>query len=143
MKKALFIVGPTAVGKTKLAVEVSQKIPSVLISADSIQVYRGANIISGKDHPKDTKIELIDVIPPTESFSVRDFVHRVKAIVEPLEQQILPVIVGGTGLYVNSLFSKIDTVNIPQNESLREELSQLDTEALQEKLKEVDSENLS
>lgn len=135
MKKAIFIVGPTAVGKTSLAVKISQKIPSILISADSIQVYRGADIISGKDHPIDVKIELIDVLDPTQSFNVRDFTRRVRPLVDASRK--LPVIVGGTGLYTKALYENIETINVPPDEELRSDLELLTTQELQKKLKEL------
>lgn len=140
MKRAVFIVGPTATGKTVLAVELSKKIPSILISADSIQVYRGADIISGKDHPKNTKIELVDILPPTQSFSVRDFVDRVRQITERSNK--IPIIVGGTGLYTQALFQNIKTINIPPNEKLREKLSKLSVEQLQKKLRKLNADKL-
>lgn len=142
MKKVLFIVGPTAVGKTALALKIAQSISSVLISADSIQVYRGADIVSGKDHPKDVKIELVDILPPTESFNVRDFSDRVREIVNE-ESKRLPIIVGGTGLYTKSLFTNVETITIPQNKELRTKLDILSVEELQEKLKEINPDKLS
>ncbi len=136
MKKALFIVGPTAVGKTVLAVKINKKIPSILISADSIQVYRGADIISGKDHPGNLKIELIDILPPTESFSVADFVDRVRKIMN--ESNKIPIIVGGTGLYTKALFENIETINVKPNKRLRKKLLSLTIENLQNELKKLD-----
>lgn len=140
MKKAIFIVGPTAVGKTSLAVKINHKISSLLISADSIQVYRGADIISGKDHPKDVKIELVDIFPPTESFSVRDFVDRVNLLAKKSElKQKIPIIVGGTGMYIKSLFTNIETINIKPDEQLRSKLGDLSIEELQQKLRNLDA----
>lgn len=136
MKKAIFIVGPTAVGKTDLAFEVSRTFPSVLISADSVQVFRGADIISGKD--KKFPTELLDVIKPTQSFSVRDFVERVRPHVEKASREHkIPIIVGGTGFYVDAIFGKIDTIAIPPNKDLRLNLEKLTIKALQEKLRKV------
>ncbi len=140
MIKAIFIVGPTAVGKTALAIKISKKFPFVLISADSIQVYRSADIISGKDHPKNIHIELIDILPPTNPFNVRDFVDKVRIIVDdPKNQLKTPIIVGGTGLYVKALFDSIDTINVHPNKKLREELSRLNVSQLQEKLRSLDA----
>lgn len=150
MKKALFIVGPTAVGKTALAVDISKIHSSVLISADSVQVYRGADIISGKDLPAGrqviqnneyydlgfTKLYLTSIFPPTKSFSVRDFVSQVSQILDNNDK--FPIFVGGTGLYVNSLFTKIETINIPPNIKLRTVLIRLNVVDLQRKLKELD-----
>ncbi|HVZ11753.1 MAG TPA: tRNA (adenosine(37)-N6)-dimethylallyltransferase MiaA [Patescibacteria group bacterium] len=133
MKRALFIVGPTAVGKTDLAFFLSSKISSILISADSVQVYRGADIISGKD--KAVHTELIDVSSPYEQFSVRDFVMQVQKLVNQAKtDNKIPIIVGGTGFYLDALFGKYQTVSIPPNDKLREELSNNSIEELQEKL---------
>lgn len=144
MKKALFIVGPTAVGKTALACKISQKIPSVLISADSIQVYKWLDIISGKDHPKGTEIFLIDVISPFENFSVGKYLRLVKPIIaRVLSGNKVPIIVGGTGLYVDSLFTKIDTITIPPNEKLREKLQNKSVEELQIVLRKINPQKIS
>lgn len=136
MKKAIFIVGPTAVGKTALAVKLHKKIPSILISADSIQVYRGADIISGKDHSNDTLIELIDILPPKKSFSVAEFVDKVRKIVAKSNK--IPVIVGGTGLYTKALFENIETINVRPNKILRKKLSKFSVKDLQKELKKLD-----
>ena len=142
MKKALFIIGPTSVGKTDLAFKLSSVIPSVLISADSVQVYRGADIISGKD--RSVKTFLLDILSPNRSFSVRDFVERVKPLVEKAyDEQKIPIFVGGTGFYSDALFSKIDTLTIPPDKTLREKLKKLPAEKLQEKLKNLSRERFN
>ena len=142
MRKALFIVGPTAVGKTDLAFYLSKKVPSVLISADSVQVFKGADIISGKDNSVAT--ELIDLVSPTQEFSVSDFVKSVRPIVEKaFSQRKIPIIVGGTGFYVDALFGKIDTISIPPNKILRTKLEKLSVIELQEQLKKVNSKRFS
>ena len=134
MKKALLIVGPTGIGKTDLAVYLSKKFPSTLISADSIQVYRGADIISGKDRSVPTY--LVDVLSPSQSFSVREFIEKVRPLVEKAKKENkLPIIVGGTGFYIDALFGKIETINIPPNQKLRKKLEKLSIESLQKKLK--------
>jgi tRNA dimethylallyltransferase len=140
VKRAIFIVGPTAVGKTDLAFKISKNVPSVLISADSVQVYRGADIISGKDNSVPT--HLLDILPPTKSFSVHDFVERGHPIIEMAQKQRkIPIIVGGTWFYSDALFKKIDTLYIPPDEALRKHLSNLTVKKLQEKLKNVNSEH--
>lgn len=136
MKKALFIVGPTSVGKTDLAFKLSSVIPSVLISADSVQVYKGADIISGKN--KTFSTQLLDIVDPTGQFSVRNFVQLVPPIVKKAHsEQKIPIIVGGTGFYTDALFSKIDTINVPPNFKLRVELDKLTVKELQQKLKKL------
>ncbi len=137
MKRVLIIVGPTAVGKTDIAFSLSRAFPSVLISADSVQVFRGADIISGKDHSYPT--ELLDVVDSTEYFSVRDFVEQARPIVKKaLDSNKISIIVGGTGFYTDALFGKIDTINIPPDLELREKLKDFSVGQLQNKLKERD-----
>lgn len=132
----MFIVGPTASGKTALAFGISKKIPSVLISADSIQVYRGADIISGKDKSHPTF--LLDIISPDEPFSVRDFVEHVRPIVyQAFKEHRVPIIVGGTGFYAEALFRNIDTINVPPNHKVREELEKLSLAELQKELQKL------
>ena len=99
-----------------------------------MQVYRGANIISGKD--KTLPTQLLDIVDPMGQFSVRNFVQLVRPIVKKAHSQHkIPIIVGGTGFYVNALFGKIDTISIPPNKNLREKLEKLSIESLQKKLK--------
>lgn len=139
MKRALFIVGSTAIGKTNLAFKISKTFQSILISADSIQVYQGADIISGKDRSVETF--LLDVILPHKSFSVREFIERISPLVEKAKKENkIPVIVGGTGFYIDALFGKIDTISIPPNKALREKLEKLNVRELQKELKKLSSE---
>jgi tRNA dimethylallyltransferase len=146
--KVLLIVGPTAVGKTALAFEISKKIPSVLISADSVQVFRGTDIVSGKDLPKSAKFEqghyvigsvplyLVDTISPTEHFSVYDFISETAKIISLASaEHKIPIIVGGTRFYVEVLTSSIDTLSIPPHQELRDKLNKLSVSKLQEMLK--------
>ena len=152
VKKALFIIGPTAVGKTDLAFKISQKIPSALISADSVQVYKGLDIISGKDLPKDVKfvsdhyeinslyIYLLSAVSPFEPFSVYDFAKKAEKILDKIhEDKKIPIIVGGAGFYVNSLIKGIETLKIPPDTQLRQKLLNFSVEKLQEELKKINS----
>lgn len=142
MKRAIFIVGPTAVGKSKVAFKISKKIPSVLISADSVQVYRGADIISGKDRSVPTY--LLDILSPNQSYSVRGFVESVCPIVEKSEnQRKIPIIVGGTGFYIDALFGNMDTISIPPNLKLRTRLKGLGVDKLQAELQKANPERLA
>lgn len=123
MNKLLAIVGPTATGKTNLALKLSIQQPSILISADSRQVYKGMDIVTGKDHPKDVTIYGIDLISPNESCSVAIWHSAVYPhIIKAWENGILPIIVGGTGLYVKALTEGIATMSVPINQALRAEL---------------------
>ncbi len=137
---ALFIVGPTATGKTDLALQLSKVIPSTLISADSRQVYKGMDIGTGKDYPKDgTQIHLIDQVFPNEEWSVSHFQKAATTIMhQAWEQHKLPIIVGGTGLYTHSLINTPQTIHIPQDQNLRMSLEKLSLQDLQKKLSKLD-----
>lgn len=104
LPKLLIISGPTATGKTSLAAKFARKYHGELISADSRQIYRGLDIGTGKDQPKDIPIHLLDLIDPDSIFSVAQFqlLARQK-ITEVQSRGHLPIIVGGTGLYIRSL----------------------------------------
>ena len=139
MNKLLCIVGPTGTGKTARAVEEAQKTPSIIISADSRQVYRGMDIVTGKDHPKGIKIYGIDIVDPDESCSVAVWHDAVMPHIKKSWQESRQVIVvGGTGLYVKALTDGIPTMQVPINQPLRDELSSLSITELQQKLKLVD-----
>jgi len=166
MNKLLYIVGPTASGKTALALSLSQTISSTIISADSVQVYKNLDIISGKDIPfptqfildKDfknissefsigyflinsTPLYLLDIVEPSYSFSVSDYQKIALPVIEKtLQQKKMPVIAGGSGFYVRTLLDPIETISIPQNRPLREELEKEDVEVLQKKLYSLDRE---
>ncbi len=144
MNQLLCIVGSTATGKTKRAIEESQKTPSILVSADSRQVYRGMDIVTGKDHPKDLLFYGIDIVNPDEDCSVSVW-HD--TVISHINQAWLDnkqvIVVGGTGLYVKAITDGIKTMSIPINHSLRDELSTLSVLALQSKLRELDPSKLS
>lgn len=135
-KSLLCIVGPTGSGKTSKAIELSKQQPSILISADSRQVYRGMDIVTGKDHPTDVTMYGIDLVEPDESCSVSLWYDSVMPhIISAWEQGILPIVVGGTGLYVKALTHGIPTMSVPINQLLRKELSSLSIEQLSLQLK--------
>lgn len=107
MEKVLVIVGPTAVGKTALSVELAKKFHGEIISGDSLQVYKKLDIGTAKIRTSEMEgipHHLIDVIEPNETYSVADFQKAGrKLITEITERGRLPMIVGGTGLYIQSL----------------------------------------
>ncbi|EMF0277121.1 tRNA (adenosine(37)-N6)-dimethylallyltransferase MiaA [Enterococcus hirae] len=107
MEKVLVIVGPTAVGKTALSVELAKKFNGEIISGDSLQVYKKLDIGTAKINTSEMEgipHHLIDVIEPNETYSVADFQKAGrKLITEITERGRLPMIVGGTGLYIQSL----------------------------------------
>lgn len=132
MYKLLIISGPTATGKTGIAVKLAKKFNGELISADSRQIYRGMDIGTGKDHPKDVKIHLIDIINPDESFSVAQY-HELalQKIKEIQNKNKLPIIVGGTGQYIESIIHPRETFSIKPNYLLRFILDRLPVYFLQ------------
>jgi len=124
MNKVLIICGPTAVGKTSLALELAKKFNGELLSADSRQVYKGMDIITGKDLPKDgTKIYLTDLVFPNQDFNIAQWRKEALKVIEKLHSENkLPIVVGGTGFYIKALIGNIETINIPQNKNLRKQL---------------------
>ena len=109
--KVVNIIGPTAVGKTKLALELSKKFDVEIISADSIQIYKEFNILSAK--PTDAELQnvphhFINSISVEECYSVADFVEQASKCISQVDSNNrLPLLVGGTGLYVDSLLKNI------------------------------------
>ena len=115
------IGGPTATGKTELAVRLAKQFRGELISADSRQVYQGMDIITGKDHSPGTKIHLIDVVRPDEDFSVAYYTRLAWQVIKKAwKEGKLPIIVGGTGFYIKAVIDGIGTVEIPPNEKVRQ-----------------------
>lgn len=133
MNKLLIISGPTSTGKTKLAIDLAHKFNGELISADSRQIYKGMDIGTGKDHPKNIPIHLINVINPNQTFSVVEYQKLAKSIIEEIYKKgKLPIIVGGTGLYIDSLIgSQNQTYHIKPMPILRFFLNRLSTKWLQ------------
>jgi len=141
MKKILIICGPTATGKTSLAVSLAKRFAGEPISADSRQVYLGMDIGTGKDKDQvSVPLWLTDIISPKKQFNVFDWLVLANEKIKNIWQQgKLPIVVGGTGLYIKSLVDGIDTLTIAPDKKLREELNQLSVSDLQIRLKEVDS----
>ena len=121
MNKVLIIAGQTATGKTAFAVEIAKKFNGELISADSRMVYKGMDIITGKDRDKiDVPVWLYDLVEPDELFSVSAWRQKaLEAIHNISSRGKLPIVVGGTGLYLRSLTENLDTLEIPKDMELR------------------------
>jgi tRNA dimethylallyltransferase len=139
------IMGPTASGKTQLAVALARQIGGEVISADSRQVYRGMNIGTGKDYNEyltdNQKVEyhLIDILDAGEKYDVSRFKEdSLNAIDNIQNRNKTPIICGGTGLYIEALLRDFDTFNVPPNEALRAELLEKTTEELLETLNRID-----
>ena len=139
-QRVLCIVGPTATGKTALAIQLSRLFPSILVSADSRQVYRGMDIVTGKDHPSGVTLHGIDLVDPAQSSSVSVWYDAVLPhISRSWEEGKLVIVVGGTGLYVRAITHGIATIQVPLNPSLRGKLSSLSISELQSQLSVLDS----
>lgn len=147
LNKVIMISGPTGVGKTKTSIQLAKKIDGEIISADSMQIYQEMNIGTAKIREEETegiKHHLIDVISPDENFTVFDFQQRALALIDDItNRKKVPIIVGGTGLYVNSLLYDMDFQSNTVDRELREELLNLLEEegkdALFHRLEEIDS----
>ena len=128
MEKAKVIVigGPTASGKTKLAIELAKRINGEIVSADSMQIYKEMNIGTAKPDKEEMqgiKHYLIDFLKPDERYSVADYKRDAKnAIREILDKGKNPIVVGGTGLYIDSLIYEIDYPEIEIDLNYRKEL---------------------
>ncbi len=135
MDQIICVVGSTATGKTKKALELASTHPSILVSADSRQVFKGMDIVPGKDHPKDVPVYGIDLVSPDESCSVSVWYDAVAPhISAAIATGKQVIVVGGTGLYVKAITDGIETMSVPINQILRSELMPLSITKLQERL---------
>jgi tRNA dimethylallyltransferase len=150
-QKVLVLIGPTAVGKTKLSIELAKRLNGEIISGDSMQIYRGMDIGTAKitaEEMEGVPHYLIDIKDPNESFSVAEFQELVRAkIAEINERGKLPMIVGGTGLYIQSVIYDYQFSEAPADEALRTKLEErakeIGNEALHEELSQIDPKSAS
>jgi tRNA dimethylallyltransferase len=144
----IVIVGPTASGKTALSIELAKSIDGEIISADSMQIYKHMNIGTAKptlEEMSGIPHYMIDEVCPDEEFNVVKFQQRaLKYISQIVERGKYPIIVGGTGLYINSLIYNIDFSETQTDwelrESLKKEVEEKGNRYLYEKLKKIDPE---
>ncbi len=146
MVEVIAIVGPTASGKTALSIELAKRFNGEIINGDSMQVYRGMDIGTAKIRPEEMNgisHHLLDIRDPDESFSVAEYQSLVREKIAEIQQRgKLPIIVGGTGLYVQSVlfdyrFSK-QQVDEELRHALQVELEDLGPEAMHSKLMALD-----
>ena len=130
MKKPLIVLtGPTAVGKTKLSIALAKAVNGEIISADSMQVYRHMDIGSAKITPEEmdgVPHHLVDVLEPTEDFNIVLFQQMAKDAMDKIYNKgRIPILVGGTGFYIQSVTKDIDFTSSDQDEHYRSELEEL------------------
>jgi len=163
----LVICGPTATGKTDLAIKLAKDFNGELVSADSRQVYKGMDIGTGKDVKNSKfqipnsksdqldkfrigyylvsgiKIWLLDIVKPDYRFTVADYVKCANLVITDIwQRKKLPIIVGGTGLYIKAMVDGIGTLGIPPDWELRKEAKNLGINELRDKLKKIDPDKL-
>lgn len=150
-KKCIVIVGPTGVGKTRLSIFLAKRLNSQIISADSMQIYKYMDIGTAKVEPKyqkEIKHHLIDIVKPDENFNVEQFQSLcIEKIEEISSINKIPIIVGGTGLYINSITHKLEFNTVKSDEKLRYELENIaesqGNQKLHEMLEDIDPESAS
>lgn len=148
MNKVIVVSGPTASGKTALAVELAKLYNGEVVSADSMQIYTDMDIASAKPTPEERQgipHHLVGFLDPSESFSVADYVRLCgECVSDILSRGKTPIICGGTGLYISSFVDNLTFDDSEQNFKFREEMRKFAEEngnsALLEKLREVDPE---
>jgi len=169
MNKLLVIFGPTATGKTDLGIRLAKKFGGEIISADSRQIYRGMDIGTGKDinrnskfinqsskiHIKNQKLEtghrrkqgiliwLVDIVNPDYPFNAAMYRDIALPVITYIQKQgKLPILVGGTGFYIQSVLQSPETFSIPPDTKLREELDQLTVGELQKRMMDAEPKRL-
>ncbi len=150
MKKPLIVLtGPTAAGKTELSIALAKKLNGAIISADSMQVYKYMNIGSAKIRPEEmqgVRHYLVDVLDPMEEFHVARFQQMAKEAMDEIYRNgQLPIVVGGTGFYIQALLKDIDfdesSGELPCRKELEETARREGGAVLYERLKQVDPES--
>ncbi len=142
LPKILCVVGPTSSGKTALALELAKQQNGEIINADARQIYRGFVIGTGqptKEEQQGILHHLFGFVEPERIYSVAEWkAEALQKIHEVIARQKLPIVVGGTGLYLQALIDNFEPPNVPPQPELREELSTLPREALIARLEETD-----
>lgn len=159
MNKLLIICGPTATGKTNLALSLAKEFNGEIVSCDSRQVYKEMDIVTGKDIPHHAKPEMVtikdsitlpvysintiplwmyDVVSPDQEFSVSHYEQLARAVIGDIHKRgKLPILVGGTGLYIDAIVSGIQTSTVPKNNTLRKQLDNMFVVELQQMLQTI------
>lgn len=147
MKDRLIVItGPTASGKSDIAINLAKSLDSMIISADSQQVYRYMDIGTNKINDVfDVDHFMLNIVDPNEEFSVEDFSKEAKSLVKKINQNMrIPIVTGGTGFYIDSLIFDMNYGRVEKNQAYRDELQQVaqekGNEYLYKKLESLDSE---
>ncbi len=142
-KKIVVICGATATGKSGLAISAAKKIDAEIISADSMQIYKGLDIATAKVTEKEADgvvHHMLDIIEPWENFSVADYVKRARPIIDDIISRGKKVIIcGGTGLYIDALCDGREFLKSKERPDIIEQLNTIDTETLHKRLQTLDS----
>lgn len=142
MKNILIITGPTGVGKTAVSVKAANILGCEIISCDSMQIYKGMDIGTAKikkDEMNNIPHHMIDFVDPKDEFSVADFKSTAETIIEGIiSRKKIPMLVGGTGLYINAFVFERNHGEIPRDEAFRKKMNALDKDVLYDKLMEKD-----
>lgn len=129
MKKIIAVVGPTASGKTALAIEIAKKVNGEIVSCDSMQIYKYMNIGTAKptkDEQDEVKHHMIDFVEPSENYSVAEFTQRARTCIEDIiARGKVPVLAGGTGLYSDSIIENVVFPDIGEDPNYREEMLEM------------------
>lgn len=145
MNRILVITGPTCTGKSDMAIKLAELLDTEIVSADSMQIYKYMDIGTAKPDANQlaqVPHHMINVADPTESFSVVKYQEMAREAVDSiLSQRRIPIIAGGTGLYINSIIYDMDFAAPPSDDGLRRELENTDTDTLYEILCSVDPES--
>lgn len=140
--KIICVVGATASGKTDLAVKLAKAVDGEIISADSMQVYKNMPIATAaatKEEQDGVPHHLVEFLDTDQTFSVADFVERAKVLIDEITARgRVPIVAGGTGLFVDSLVKNISFSQVGSNAEIRNELAEKSNEELFEKLLELD-----
>ena len=140
--KIICVVGATASGKTDLAVKLAKAVDGEIISADSMQVYKNmpiATAVATKEEQDGVPHHLVEFLDTDQTFSVADFVERAKVLIDEITARgRVPIVAGGTGLFVDSLVKNISFSEVGSNYEIRNELAEKSNDELFEKLLELD-----
>jgi tRNA dimethylallyltransferase len=141
------IVGPTASGKSRLAMRVAERLGGEIVSADSRQVYRGMDIGTAKPTPEDqasVRHHLVDVADVGERYDVLRYQREARAALDEIRSRgHVALVVGGTGLYVRALLDGLDLASLPHDPAVRARLESQDPATLHERLRAIDPETAS